>query len=102
MTAPEPPLIAVVGPTGSGKSDLALTIAETFNGEIVNCDSVQLYRYMDIGAAKTPVEERRGIPHHLIDILNLDEHFTAGDYARAARRTVGEIANRGRIPVVAG
>lgn len=97
-----PPLIAVVGPTGSGKSDLALTIAEHFGGEIVNCDSVQLYRYMDIGTAKTPVHERRGIPHHLLDLLNPDEFFTAGDYSRLARKVVQDIASRGRIPVVAG
>ena len=102
MTASEPPLIAVVGPTGSGKSDLALQIAETFNGEIVNCDSVQLYRYMDIGSAKTPPGQRRGIPHHLIDILDPDEHFTAGDYARIARRAACDIASRGRVPVLAG
>ena len=102
MADSDPPLIAVVGPTGSGKSDLALALAEVFNGEIVNCDSVQLYRYMDIGSAKTPMEERRGIPHHLIDILNPDEHFTAGDYARASRRIVSEIAARGRVPIVAG
>jgi tRNA dimethylallyltransferase len=95
-------LIAVVGPTGSGKSDLALTLAERFGGEIVNCDSVQLYRHMDIGTAKTPPEGRRGIPHHLIDVLNPDEHFTAGDYARAARAVVSGIAARAAIPVVAG
>ena len=59
------PLIAVVGPTGSGKSDLALLLAEEFHGEIVNCDSLQVYRHFDIGTAKLPVEERRGIPHHL-------------------------------------
>lgn len=102
MAPPEPPLIAVVGPTGSGKSDLALDIAERFGGEIVNFDSVQLYRYMDIGSAKTPLEERRGIPHHLIDILNPDEHFTAGDYSKAARRAAHEIASRGRVPVFVG
>jgi tRNA dimethylallyltransferase len=97
-----PPLLCVVGPTGSGKSDLAIRLAEELDGEIVNCDSVQLYRYMDIGTAKTPLEERRGIPHHLIDILDPDEHFTAGDYGRAARKVVREIAGRGRLPIVAG
>lgn len=102
MALPEPPLIAVVGPTGSGKSDLALDIAGRFGGEIVNFDSVQLYRYMDIGSAKTPPEERRGIPHHLIDTLDPDEHFTAGDYARVARATAHEIASRGRVPVFVG
>ena len=64
------PLIAVVGPTGSGKSDLALRIAEEFNGEIVNCDSLQIFRYFNIATAKLDVSERRGVPHHLIDIVN--------------------------------
>jgi tRNA dimethylallyltransferase len=96
------PLVAVAGPTGSGKSDLALEIAERFNGEILNCDSLQVYRHFDIGTAKLPASERRGIPHHLIDILNPDEIFTAGEYARLARRTLSEISARGRLPVVAG
>ena len=94
--------VAVIGPTGSGKSDLALDLAEWVGGEIVNCDSVQVYRYMDIGTAKTPVSQRRGIPHHLIDILNPDEVFTAGDYQRIARETLHEIAARGRMPVIVG
>lgn len=97
-----PDLVIVLGPTGSGKSSLALEIAEHFGGEIVNCDSVQLYRDLNIGAAKTPPDERRGIPHHLIDILDPSEHYTAGDYARAARAVVAEIASRGRLPVMAG
>jgi tRNA dimethylallyltransferase len=98
----EPDLIVIAGPTGSGKSDLGILLAQQFNGEIVNCDSVQLYRYMDIGTAKTPVSERRGIPHHLIDILNPDEVFTAGDYQRLGRTVLKEIAGRGRVPVVVG
>lgn len=97
-----PPLIAVVGPTGSGKSELALALAETFGGEIVNCDSVQLYRYLDIGTAKTPPDQRRGIPHHLVDILDPDEHYTAGDYARAAGGAITSIGARGKVPVVVG
>ena len=96
------PLVIVVGPTGSGKSDLALHLAETFHGEIVNCDSVQLYRYLDIGTAKTPLNERRGIPHHLIDILDPDQVFTAADYVRIARPLLAGIAHRGKIPVIAG
>jgi tRNA dimethylallyltransferase len=100
--AAELPLIVVAGPTGAGKSNLAIDLAVRCSGEIVNCDSVQLYRYMDIGSAKTPLAERRGIPHHLIDILDPDEHFTAGDYARAARQVVRRIAGTGRIPIVAG
>jgi tRNA dimethylallyltransferase len=73
------PLVAVVGPTGSGKSSLALAIAHRFDGEIVNCDSLQVYRHFDIGTAKVAPSLRRGIPHHLIDILNPDELFTAGE-----------------------
>lgn len=96
------PLVVVVGPTGSGKSSLALHIAQRFRGEIVNCDSLQVYRYFDIGTAKTPVAERAGIPHHLLDILNPDELFTAGDYSRLARQVLSEIRSRGNLPVIAG
>ena len=100
--APSLPLIAVAGPTGSGKSALALAIAELFGGEVVNCDSLQVYRYFDIGTAKLRVEDRRGIPHHLMDIANPDELFTAGEYARLARAAIADISHRGRLPVVAG
>jgi tRNA dimethylallyltransferase len=100
--APQFPLVAVAGPTGSGKSDLALTIAQLFDGEIVNCDSLQVYRHFDIGTAKLPLAERRGIPHHLMDILNPDELFTAGEYARLARETIQNISQRGRLPILAG
>jgi tRNA dimethylallyltransferase len=96
------PLFAVVGPTGSGKSDLALELALAFEGEIVNCDSVQLYRFMNIGTAKMLPAARRGIPHHLLDILDPDEIFTAGDYIRLTRPLLKEIAARNRIPVVTG
>jgi tRNA dimethylallyltransferase len=92
----------VAGPTGSGKSSLALEIAAEFNGEIVNCDSLQVYRHFDIGTAKLPPEERRAIPHHLIDIKNPDQLFTAGEYARLARETIAGITARGRLPVIAG
>jgi tRNA dimethylallyltransferase len=95
-------LVAVAGPTGSGKSDLALQIAENFHGEIINCDSLQVYRHFDIGTAKLPVAERREIPHHLIDIIDPDELFTAGEFARVARGLIADISARGRLPVVAG
>jgi tRNA dimethylallyltransferase len=95
-------LVAVVGPTGSGKSDLALLLAEEFNGEIINCDSLQVYRHFDIGTAKLPLAERRGISHHLIDILDPDQLFTAGEYARLARATIAEVSARGRLPILAG
>src|ERR1700735_1689905 len=97
-----PPVVAIAGPTGSGKSDLALRIAERFAGEIVNCDSIQVFRFFNIGAAKTPESERRGIPHHLIDALNPDEVFTAGDFSRVARPILLEITGRGHVPVVTG
>ena len=97
-----PLLVAIAGPTGSGKSDLALALAREFGGEIVNCDSLQLYRGLDIGTAKTPHAERGGIPHHLIDILDPEQVFNAGDYAALARPLLKEIAERGAVPVVVG
>ena len=96
------PLVAVVGPTASGKSTLALDIAECFSGEIVNFDSVQVYRGFEIGTAKTPLVERRGIPHHLLDIVAPDAVFTAGHYAERARVVVDEIRERSRLPVFVG
>ena len=95
---PEPPLVAVVGPTASGKSDLALAIAERFDGEIVNFDSVQVYRGFDIGSAKTPEAERRGIPHHLVDILEPAERCSAGEFARRARDVLAGV----ELPVLVG
>jgi tRNA dimethylallyltransferase len=95
-------LATVVGPTGSGKSALALCLAQRFGGEIVNCDSLQLYRGFDIGTAKTPPGERRGIPHHLFDVLTPPESYSAGEYAREARKVIAEIAGQGHLPVVVG
>lgn len=95
-------LIAVVGPTGSGKSALAIALCQRLGGEVVNCDSVQLYRYFDIGAAKLPPHERGGVVHHLLDALEPDEVFTAGEYARRARLLLEDICARGRLPVVVG
>jgi tRNA dimethylallyltransferase len=96
------PVIAVVGPTAAGKSDLALELALRFGGEIVGCDALQVYRHMDVGTAKTPPAARRGIPHHLIDVREPHEEFTAGDYQRLARASVRDILLRGNLPVVAG
>jgi tRNA dimethylallyltransferase len=96
------PVIAIAGPTGAGKSELALRVAEEFGGEVVNCDSLQIYRYFDIGTAKLTPAEMRGVPHHLIDILDPDEVFTAGEYARLGRAALATISSRGRLPVVAG
>jgi tRNA dimethylallyltransferase len=99
---PAAKVIVILGPTGSGKSDLALRLAAEFSGEVVNCDSLQIFRYFDIGTAKLPANQRRGIPHHLIDILDPDQLFTAGEYARLAREVLAEISARGQLPVVAG
>jgi tRNA dimethylallyltransferase len=95
-------LVAIVGPTGSGKTALSLVLAEHFSGEIVNCDSVALYREFEIGTAKPSVSERARIPHHLIDIAEPNQHVTAGEYARRAREVLEEIKSRGRIPIVVG
>lgn len=100
--AREHSLVAIMGPTGAGKSSLALEVAEAVGGEIVNCDSLQVFRYFDIGTAKLPESARRGIAHHLIDIVNPDQLFTAGDYARCAREMLKEISARGHVPVLCG
>ena len=96
------PLVAVVGPTGSGKSELALQLAERFNGEAVNADSMQFYRGMDIGTAKLPPAERRGIPHHLMDFLNVREDTTVAAFQQLARAAVADIRSRGRLPILVG
>ncbi len=96
------PLVVIAGPTASGKSTLALRLAEEFQGEIVSCDSVAVYRGMEIGTAKPSRESRALAPHHLLDVANPDEGFTAGDYSRMAREAIAEIAGRGRLPIVAG
>lgn len=103
MSANDPiPLPVILGPTGSGKSDLALHLARALDAEIVSCDSLQIYRGFDIGTAKVPPSERQDVPHHLIDIADPGEPFTAGDYARAARAVLRDIASRGRLALVVG
>jgi tRNA dimethylallyltransferase len=97
-----PLLIAIVGPTASGKSALGLRLAQAAGGEIVSCDSLQVYRGLDIGSAKPTREERAAVPHHLIDVAEPDERFSAAEYARRARVAVAEIAGRGRRPMVVG
>ena len=94
--------IVIAGPTGTGKSDLALRIAETVGGEIVNYDSVQIYRGFDIGSAKPSADVRARLPHHLFDIIDPDVDFNAADYARLAREACREITSRGKRPILAG
>ena len=98
----EPLLVVLLGPTASGKTALSLELAEKFNGEIVSCDSVAVYRGMEIGTAKPSLAERARVPHHLIDVYSPDEHSTAGDYARLGREAIRGIAARGRLPIVTG
>src|ERR1044071_9082208 len=90
--APSTPVI-LLGPTGSGKSRVALEVAEALGGEIVNYDSVQIYRGFDIGSAKPPAAERARVPHHLFDILDADQEFNAADYGRLAREVCAAIEN---------
>ena len=96
------PLIAVVGPTGSGKSNLALEMAKRFSGEIVSCDSVQIYKGFDIGTAKFTEPQRQQIPHHLIDLVEANHLFTAGEYGRVGRKILEDIRRRNRLPIIAG
>src|SRR5579863_366628 len=97
-----PLAIVLLGPTGSGKTALSLALAQQFHGEIVSCDSVAVYRGMDLGTAKPTLAERALVPHHLIDVADPDQPFTAGAYSRAARVALHEIAGRGHPPIVTG
>jgi len=98
----QPLLVVIAGPTASGKTALSLALAREFAGEIVSCDSVAVYRDFQIGTAKPTAEERRLARHHLLDVVNPDQVFTAGDYSRLARGALSEIAARSRLPIVAG
>ena len=96
------PVLALVGPTAIGKTAFSLAIAESFPCEIISMDSMQVYRFMDIGTAKASMEERRRIPHHLIDIINPDEQYDAGCFVRDALRACADIHSRGKIPLITG
>ena len=94
--------IAILGPTASGKSALGLALAERLGGEIVACDSTAVYRGFDIGTDKVPVEDQRGIPHHLVDVAEPTESYDAARYARDASAVIADILRRGRVPIVVG
>jgi tRNA dimethylallyltransferase len=96
------PVVAVVGATASGKTDLSLDLAEQLGGEILNTDAMQLYRGMDIGTAKLPVDQRRGIPHHLLDVLDVTETATVAEFQARAREVVDDCRRRGVVPVLVG
>ena len=95
-------LVAVVGPTATGKSALALALAQTFDGEVVGCDSTAVYRGVDIGTDKVPVADQRGVPHHLIDLVEPTETYSAARYARDAAAMIREIDGRKRLPILVG
>ena len=99
---PTPLLVVILGPTASGKSALAVALAQQFGGEVVSCDSVAVYRDFNVGTAKPTREQRASVPHHLLDIVAPGATFTAGDYSRQARRVIAEIAARERLPIVVG
>ena len=96
------PLVAILGPTATGKSALGIAIAERFNGEIINCDSTAVYRGFDIGTDKVPFVERRGIPHHLIDIADPTDEYTAAQFARDASAVIAALHAKGKLPVLVG
>jgi tRNA dimethylallyltransferase len=99
---PAPPVVAVVGPTGSGKSDLAVSLALQLDGEVLNADSMQFYRGMDIGTAKITAAERRGVPHHLLDTLDVTEEASVSDFQQQARALIADIHARGKRAILAG
>ena len=96
------PLIAILGPTATGKSALGLALAERFSGEIINCDSTAVYRGFDIGTDKVPFDERRGIPHHLIDIADPTDEYTAAQFARDAAAVIDDLHAKGKLPILVG
>lgn len=98
----QPPVIAVVGPTGSGKSDLSVNLALELDGEVINADAMQFYRGMDIGTAKITPAERKGVPHHLLDILDVTEEASVSDFQQQARSIVSDIHARGKRAILAG
>ena len=99
---PGPPIVAVVGPTAAGKTTLSLDLAQALAGEIVNTDAMAVYRGMDIGTAKPPVDQRRGIPHHLLDVLEVHQPLTVAEFQNRARQVVGRLRAAGRTPVLVG
>src|SRR6266480_7139441 len=99
---PRRQIVAVLGPTATGKSALALAVAEQFDGEIINCDSTAVYRGFDIGTDKIAPADRRGIPHHLIDIVDPTDEYTAAQFAQDAARTIRDLHARGKLPLLVG
>jgi len=102
MPVTSPNVLAVVGPTASGKSDLAVELALRLNGEVINADSMQLYRGMDIGTAKLTAEQMRGVPHHLLDVWEVTKTASVAEYQRLSAQVIAEVQGRGRLPILVG
>ena len=102
MSSNKIPVIAVVGPTASGKSEFAVRLAEKYNGEIVSADSIQIYKQMNIGSAKPSKEEMKGIPHYLLGFLDISEEFSVADYVNLARTYIKDIYSRNKLPIICG
>lgn len=102
MNREKPFIVVIVGPTASGKTELSIELAKRIDGEIISGDSMQVYKYMDIGTAKVTPEEMDGVPHHLIDILNPDDAFSAYKFKNLAEALIDDITRRGKIPIIAG
>lgn len=97
-----PKILVIVGPTASGKTRMAVELAQRHNGEVISADSMQIYRTMDIGTAKPTKEEMGGIPHHMIDVADPEEDFSVARYVEMAARCVDDVLERGKLPIVAG
>ena len=95
-------VVVITGPTAVGKTDISINVAKQLNGEIVSCDSMQVYKYMDIGTAKAGKKERESVPHHLIDVVTPDEEFNVAKFQRLARNAISDIESRGKIPILVG
>ena len=102
MSGNGPEVVAIVGPTASGKTDLSVSLAEATGGEVINGDAFQVYRGLDIGTAKIAPDEMRGVPHHLFDMLGPGDEFSVADYQRLVREKIAEIRSRGRLPIITG
>ena len=95
-------IVVISGPTSSGKSRIGVDLAKNFDGEIISCDSMQVYKYMDIGTAKVTLDEMQGVPHHMIDVVEPMGEFSVGEYAKLAEMKINEIISRGKIPFIVG
>lgn len=95
-------LIIIAGPTGVGKTELSIMLAQKLNGEIISCDSMQIYKHMDIGSAKISKEEMNGIPHHMIDIVSPDEEYSVSEYMNSVKEIIDDISSRGKMPILVG